>query len=42
VVGAALTAVGYWRFLGRDLAGRKTWTTPAAAAPTSMPAAQAH
>ena len=42
VIGAVLTAMGYWRFLGHDLAGRKTWTIPAAAAPTSMPAAQAH
>ena len=37
IVGAALTAVGYWRFLSRDLAERKTWNTPAATAPTPVP-----
>ena len=40
--GALLTAAGYWRFLGRDLARRKTWTTPDATAPIPAQAAQAH
>lgn len=37
VAGAVLTAAGYWRFLGRDLAERKTWNPPASMAPTPAP-----
>ncbi len=37
VAGAVLTAAGYLRFLGRDLAERKTWNAPASTAPTPVP-----